>query len=420
MRGASGCNALAYRYGVASLHELASPLIIQLQQVVRRCNTVGRRTFLATPPIPVAPVTRGASNFACSMDQDAAEHDVSSQDAYMAAAAKLIPALTDDHYKGDAGKVGTIGGCREYTGAPYFAAVSALKVGADLSHVFCTEGAATVIKSYSPELIVHPYLLSTSPDDLAGEIDEDAVESAYQAIAQWISRMDVVVIGPGLGRDPCVHATVVRVMEALRIANKCVVIDADGLHIAKENLYLLEGWTNATLTPNKNEFNRIAAAVNIEVDISNPAASLKKVVAALNGPTVVQKGIMDAVSDGTTMAVCTLEGSPRRAGGQGDVLSGTMAVFQCWAAANPSSANDVAASLGVSAHVLAAWAACAVVRTASRAAYRGKKRSMVAGDIIAALGATVACVENESADSRSVYYEYKRMHGMPHDVWDLG
>ena len=33
-----------------------------------------------------------------------------------------------------------------------------MQIGADLSHVFCTEGAATVIKSYSPELIVHPYL----------------------------------------------------------------------------------------------------------------------------------------------------------------------------------------------------------------------------------------------------------------------
>lgn len=33
-----------------------------------------------------------------------------------------------------------------------------VQIGADLSHVFCTEGAATVIKSYSPELIVHPYL----------------------------------------------------------------------------------------------------------------------------------------------------------------------------------------------------------------------------------------------------------------------
>ena len=105
-----------------------------------------------------------------------------------------------EKYKGQAGKIGTIGGCREYTGAPFFASFSALKastpllkactsegdsnslhscswdclgklayscadspqVGADLSHVFCTEGAATVIKSYSPELIVHPYLADSN------------------------------------------------------------------------------------------------------------------------------------------------------------------------------------------------------------------------------------------------------------------
>lgn len=100
------------------------------------------------------------------------------------------------------GKIAVIGGCREYTGAPYFSAISALKLvspyhaslqssvwpvsiclhlyiftsifcsllltlkmypnlllqGADLSHVFCTKDAAPVIKSYSPELIVHPIL----------------------------------------------------------------------------------------------------------------------------------------------------------------------------------------------------------------------------------------------------------------------
>ena len=38
---------------------------------------------------------------------------------------------------------------------------SFVQVGSDLSHVFCTEGAATVIKSYSPELIVHPYLVDS-------------------------------------------------------------------------------------------------------------------------------------------------------------------------------------------------------------------------------------------------------------------
>ena len=45
-----------------------------------------------------------------------------------------------------------------FLGAPYYAAISSLKAGADLSHVYCLEAAASVIKSYSPELIVHPVL----------------------------------------------------------------------------------------------------------------------------------------------------------------------------------------------------------------------------------------------------------------------
>ena len=38
-----------------------------------------------------------------------------------------------ENYKGQHGKVGVVGGCREYTGAPYFAAISAAKVAARLS-----------------------------------------------------------------------------------------------------------------------------------------------------------------------------------------------------------------------------------------------------------------------------------------------
>ena len=42
--------------------------------------------------------------------------------------------------KGDSGNVGTIGGCREYTGAPFFAASTALTVsyfGAALGIILC-------------------------------------------------------------------------------------------------------------------------------------------------------------------------------------------------------------------------------------------------------------------------------------------
>ena len=67
-----------------------------------------------------------------------------------------------------------------YTGAPYFAAISALKTGADLVHVFCEREAGQVIKSYSPELIVHPVL---------------DTEYVLEEIDQWLPRLHCVVIG---------------------------------------------------------------------------------------------------------------------------------------------------------------------------------------------------------------------------------
>jgi ATP-dependent NAD(P)H-hydrate dehydratase len=40
---------------------------------------------------------------------------------------KLVPPLAQSLHKGQAGKIGVLGGSREYTGAPYYAAFSALK-----------------------------------------------------------------------------------------------------------------------------------------------------------------------------------------------------------------------------------------------------------------------------------------------------
>ena len=72
---------------------------------------------------------------------------------------KFIPNLSQENLrKGQCGKIGVLGGSKEYTGAPYFAAISSLKIGADLAYVFTTADASVPIKSYSPELIVLPLL----------------------------------------------------------------------------------------------------------------------------------------------------------------------------------------------------------------------------------------------------------------------
>ncbi len=71
---------------------------------------------------------------------------------------ELIPKLSPDLHKGQSGRVGIVGGSREYTGAPYFSAISALRTGADITYVLTTQDAAPVIKSFSPDMIVLPIL----------------------------------------------------------------------------------------------------------------------------------------------------------------------------------------------------------------------------------------------------------------------
>ena len=92
----------------------------------------------------------------------------------------IVPKLTDNLHKGQCGRIGVFGGCIMYTGAPYFSAITALKTGADLVHVFCEKDAGQVIKSYSPELIVHPVL---------------DTEYVLEEIDSWLPRFHCVVIG---------------------------------------------------------------------------------------------------------------------------------------------------------------------------------------------------------------------------------
>lgn len=77
--------------------------------------------------------------------------------------------------------MGVIGGSYEYTGAPFYTAMSALKMGADLAHVFCSKEAAGPIKTYSPELIVHPVF-----DYDSATVDQLSQESISSMTDNWV------------------------------------------------------------------------------------------------------------------------------------------------------------------------------------------------------------------------------------------
>lgn len=296
----------------------------------------------------------------------------------------LVPPLSGDNYKGRHGKIGVVGGCLEYTGAPYFAAMSALRVGADLSYVFCTPSAAATIKGYSPELIVMPYIPEDG-EELSSEELEAAARRAVKRVDPWLQRLSCLVVGPGLGTDPLVVATASQILQQARLQGLPLLVDGSGLNIVAKSPELVQGYKKCVLTPNMAELGRLAEGVGVA--LRGPIGhqwqmQAPPVAAAFQGPVLVSKGQADIICSSSGQKVqCEVGSSPRRAGGQGDVLAGTIAVMMSWA-----HSNDTVDVAPFDKFVVAAYGGCLLTRAASSAAYNELDRSMVAGDIISHLG----------------------------------
>ncbi len=62
-------------------------------------------------------------------------------------------------------------------------------------------------------------------------------------------------------------------IEGLKEKEKPMVIDADGLYIVTKNLDLVKGYPHAILTPNKNEYQRLADQLGIDIEqVTAPSA----------------------------------------------------------------------------------------------------------------------------------------------------
>ncbi|KAE9356697.1 hypothetical protein PF008_g3497 [Phytophthora fragariae] len=299
---------------------------------------------------------------------------------------RLIPPLSGHWHKGQQGRVGVLGGSFEYTGAPFYAGMSSLKTGADLCHLFCVEEAAVPIKSYSPELIVHPLLRSDAA--LAG-LDESrravVLAEAVERIAQVLPRLDTLVIGPGLGRDASVQEITRQIIAKAKEANLPLVLDGDALYLVSLEPETIKGYKNAILTPNAMEYARLCATTRLlpNVDVAQaakiPPAQLSE---ALGFPVVIQKGSVDTFSDGKITLKNDEFGCPRRCGGQGDVLSGAIGTFSAWTKHLDLSNVDFTGNP----LLLAAYGGSLVTRASASLAFDEHQRSMTAPDVLHNVG----------------------------------
>ena len=373
-----------------------------------------RRCLAASPP-PMAASPSSPSR--------AGAHGSASEAELLARLRRIVPPLDQSAHKGSHGKVGVVGGCAEYTGAPYFAALGALRAGCDLAYVFCTRAAAPVIKSYSPELIVLPCLPdSAGGGGVGGDGGEggdgqggggggggggeaaaaraEALEAALDQAAPWIARLGCLVVGPGLGDDPSTIAAARLLLAAARRRGVPVVVDGSAINfVARDLKELVAGEPRCVLTPNLAEFGRLCTGAGVALRGGNDAISTAwqaqagDLARALGGPVVVSKGPEDVVAasssaDGRQLLVCTSPASLKRSGGQGDVLTGILATLVCWTFGAGGGGGGGAAAGGATAGsdgdrlALAAWGACWLMRAASASAFAAKGRAMLAEDIL--------------------------------------
>lgn len=278
---------------------------------------------------------------------------------------------------------------RSYTGAPFYSCFAAQRTGADLGHIICDSQAGNVIKTYSPDLIVHPLFgPSRSSEDWGEELDG------------ILDRMHALVIGPGLGRDGYMQDAARYAIRSARKRDLHLVLDADALWLVSQDPSVVKSYRRAVLTPNVVEFKRLCDAVGVDAKADGADAQqiTGRLATALGHVTVVQKGAEDVISNGEQTTVCDEQGGLKRSGGQGDILSGTLGTFLAWGAlhAQQTQASDQDVS-----HIIlaAALGAATVTRTArcvgfwatlliecSRLVYNAMGRALQTSDCLQRVG----------------------------------
>lgn len=217
---------------------------------------------------------------------------------------KYIPDRDIYAHKGDFGRILLLCGSLGYTGAATLAAMGALRTGAGLVYLGVPQSIYQIEAIKLTEPIVFPL------PDHEGRFSS----RANQLILSYLSKMDAVLIGPGIGQSNECFEFLKFVLENY---DGPVVLDADGINLIAEHKDILRGRKGATvLTPHAGEFARVS---NKTVDC--PLDDAVQLARDLN-VIVLLKGHETVITDGKK-AYINKTGNPGMAvGGSGDVLAG--------------------------------------------------------------------------------------------------
>jgi hydroxyethylthiazole kinase-like uncharacterized protein yjeF len=227
---------------------------------------------------------------------------------------RIIPKRSLYAHKYSVGKVLALAGSKGLTGAAALCSTAAMRVGAGAVVLGTPEPVYPILARKLTEVMTFP-LPSTQDGTLSIE--------ALNGIRERLSWADVLMIGPGLSRNPETQQLILKLL--LEYRGK-VLIDADGLNAVAANgiSKLRSARAQFILTPHVGEFSRLTGLQSIEVE--RHRCEVARVLAKQISATVVLKGVptVTASKDGNCFMNST--GNPGMAtAGSGDVLSGIIA-----------------------------------------------------------------------------------------------
>ena len=226
---------------------------------------------------------------------------------------QAIPPRDPEGHKGTFGRVLMLCGSREMPGAARLAIRSAYRVGAGL--VLAMAGASFVpyLKQDIPEVIVH-----TVPQTPSGCFSV----TAFPIVKKEMEKANVVVFGPGTGRDP---ETGLLLRELIRDYPGTLIVDGDGLyHLAQNPGLLEEKKGRVLLTPHLQEFARLTGKEAEDIRVNREVLALEyatryQCTLVLKGPGTLIAGEQGALYRNSSGSNALSKA------GTGDVLAGLIA-----------------------------------------------------------------------------------------------
>lgn len=216
----------------------------------------------------------------------------------------ILPDRDPESHKGNYGRILLLCGSVGFTGAAALAARSALRSGAGLVYLGVPESIYGIEAAKLDEPVIFPL-----PED-AGKLSRFAIPE----ILDRLSKMDAVLIGPGLGQT---DGTLDVVKAVLQEAKCPVVLDADGINVMATHKDILRGRTAPLiLTPHEGEFARLWGKIQ-----GNRVQCAEESAKGL-GCIVLLKGHRTIITDGIHTYRNRTGNAGMAVGGSGDVLAG--------------------------------------------------------------------------------------------------